>query len=163
MASVNKVILVGNLGQDPEVRRTQSGTSVASFSVATTERYTDKSGARQEKTEWHNVVLWSKLADLAGQYLKKGRSVYIEGKLQTSTWEDKNGGGKRYKTEIVGTQMQFLGGRDGAQGGQQGGGFNEPAQNSYPQDNFSAPQQQQPPMQNQAPGPVGGMDDELPF
>jgi single-strand DNA-binding protein len=105
--------------------------------------------------------MWDKLADLAGKYLKKGSSVYLEGKLQTSSWEDKNGGGKKYKTEIVANQMQFLGGRNDNQGSQ-GGGFGEPAQNSYSQDSYSAPQQQQP-QQSQAPEPVGGMDDELPF
>ena len=112
MASINKVILIGNLGRDPEVRRTQSGTSVASFSIATTEKFSDRSGNRQERTEWHNIVVWDKMAELAGKYLKKGSSVYLEGKLQTSSWEDKNGGGKKYKTEIIANQMQFLGGRN---------------------------------------------------
>ena len=156
MAAVNKVILVGNLGRDPEVRRTQSGTPVASFSVATTEKFNDRSGNRQERTEWHNIVMWDKLADLAGKYLKKGSSVYLEGKLQTSSWEDKNGGGKKYKTEIIANQMQFLGGRNDNQSSQSSG-YGESAPSSYPQDNYSAPQQ------NQTPDPIGGMDDELPF
>ncbi len=108
MAGVNKVILIGNLGKDPELRRTTNGTSVASFSLATTERYNDRSGARQERTEWHNIVAWGKLADLANQYLKKGRSAYIEGRITTSSWDDKDGN-KRYKTEITANQIQFLG------------------------------------------------------
>ena len=107
MASINKVILIGNLGKDPEVRKTQGGTSVASFSIATTEKRKDKAPV----TEWHNIVMWDKMAELAKSYLQKGSSVYIEGKLQTSSWEDKNGGGKKYKTEIIANQMQFLGGR----------------------------------------------------
>ena len=108
MAGVNKAILVGNLGRDPELRRTQSGSSVASFSLATTERWSDKSGERKDRTEWHNIVAWGKLADLANQYLKKGRSVYIEGRITNRSWDDKDGN-KRYKTEIVANQIQFLG------------------------------------------------------
>ena len=108
MAGVNKVILVGNLGRDPELRRTQSGSSVASFSLATTERWSDKSGERKDRTEWHNIVAWGKLADLANQYLKKGRSVYIEGRITNRSWDDQDGN-KRYKTEIVANQIQFLG------------------------------------------------------
>ncbi len=116
MASVNKVILIGRLGRDPELRKTTGGTNVASFSMATSEKFKNKSGEMQEKTEWHNIILWSKLAELAGKYLRKGREVYIEGKLQTSSWEDKNGGGKKYKTEVVATSMQFLGGKSDSQG-----------------------------------------------
>lgn len=108
MAGVNKVILIGNLGRDPELRRIQSGSSVVSFSLATTERWTDKSGERKDRTEWHNIVAWGKLADLANQYLKKGRSVYIEGRITTRSWDDKDGI-KKYKTEIVANQIQFLG------------------------------------------------------
>ncbi|MCB0326906.1 MAG: single-stranded DNA-binding protein [Bdellovibrionales bacterium] len=108
--SVNKVILVGNLGADPEMRYTQSGTPVATLSIATSERWTSKEGQKEEKTEWHRVVLWSRMAELASQYLSKGRQVYIEGKIQTRSWDDKDGQ-KRYTTEIVGTSMQFLGGR----------------------------------------------------
>ena len=142
MAAINKVIIIGNLGKNPEVRKTQGGTSVASFSVATTEKFSDRSGNKQEKTEWHNIVMWDKMAELAGKYLKKGSSVYLEGKLQTTSWEDKSGGGKKYKTEIVANQMQFLGGKSSSQ-------------QSTPQDlpsrdiNNDMPQQ-------------GGMDEELP-
>lgn len=104
--SLNKVMIIGCLGKDPELRMTTSGTQVANFSVATSERWTDKAGDKQEKTEWHRIVLWDKLAELAGKYLKKGVMVYIEGKLQTRSWEDK--GEKKYATEIVGTSMTFL-------------------------------------------------------
>jgi len=113
MASVNKVILIGNLGKDPELRYTPQRQAVATFPIATSERWTDKSGQRQERTEWHNIVLWNKQAELANQYLKKGRSVYIEGRLQTRSWDDRDGN-KRYRTEIVGNIMQFLGGGGGA-------------------------------------------------
>jgi single-strand DNA-binding protein len=112
--SVNKVILVGNLGRDPELRATPSGQSVCSFSVATTERFTDRSGQQREQTEWHNVVAWGRQADLCGQYLKKGRQVYVEGRLTTRQYEAKDGTGKRYRTEIVAQRVQFLGGRGAA-------------------------------------------------
>jgi single-strand DNA-binding protein len=107
--SVNKVILIGHLGADPEIRYTQGGSPVANLRLATNESWTNKNGQKEERTEWHRVVLWSKLAELAGQYLTKGRQVYIEGRLQTRSWDDKDGN-KRYSTEIVGTSMQFLGG-----------------------------------------------------
>lgn len=110
MASVNKAILIGNLGADPELRYTPSGTAVASFNIATTERFKDKNGENQERTEWHSIVCWGRLGELANEYLKKGRSVYIEGRIQTRNYEDKDGI-KRYKTEIVALQMQFLGSR----------------------------------------------------
>lgn len=114
MAGVNKVILIGNLGKDPELRRTPSGTAVCSFSLATTERYRGRDGERQEKTEWHNIVAWAKQAEAANQYLKKGRSAYIEGRISTNSWDDKDGN-KRYRTEIVANAIQFLGGsNDGA-------------------------------------------------
>jgi len=107
MNGVNKVILVGTLGKDPEVNKTPSGKIVASFSIATSEKWTDSNNQRKESTEWHNVVLWDKLADLAGQYLKKGSSVYLEGKIKTRSWNDKQGQ-KRYKTEIEGKVLNFL-------------------------------------------------------
>lgn len=106
--SVNKVILVGNLGKDPEVRYTPSGTAVASFSLATTERYKDKDGKAQEKTEWHNIIAWRQLAEICGKYLHKGKQVFIEGKIQTRSYDDRDGN-KRYVTEIVADQMQMLG------------------------------------------------------
>ncbi len=110
MGSLNKVMLIGNLGRDPEIRHTPSGTQVANFTLATTERFSDRSGNRQERTEWHRVVLFGKLAEIAGQYLGKGRQVYIEGRLQTREWEDKQGQ-RRWTTEIVGNNMVMLGGR----------------------------------------------------
>ncbi len=99
--SVNKVILIGNLGKDPEVKYTPSGTPVAKITLATNERYKDKSGEWQDRTEWHNLVLWQRLAEIAGEYLKKGSKVYIEGSLRTSSWDDKESGQKKYKTEVV--------------------------------------------------------------
>jgi len=111
MASVNKVILIGNLGKDPELKYTPSGAAVTNFSMATTDRWKDKDGNSQERTEWHNIVLWGRQAEIAKEYLSKGRSVYIEGRIQTRTYDDKDGN-KRYFTEIVGERMQFLGGRD---------------------------------------------------
>jgi single-strand DNA-binding protein len=108
MASVNKAILVGRLGKDPEIRSTPSGTSVAKFSIATDDRYTDKNGEKQERTEWHNITAWGKLAEICGQYLRKGKLVYIEGSIRTDSWDDKETGQKKYRTEIVANQMQML-------------------------------------------------------
>ena len=114
MASVNKVILIGNLGKDPEIRTTPQGTSLARFSVATTTNWKDSSGARQEQTEWHDVVAWEKLAQICGEYLHKGKMVYVEGSLQTRSWEDQNGQ-KRYKTEVKANNVVMLSPRvDGA-------------------------------------------------
>ena len=107
MAGVNKVIVVGRLGSDPEVKQISTDSSVANMSVATSESWNDKNGQRQEKTEWHRVVVWGKLAELCGKYLSKGRQVYVEGRLQTRSWEDQQGQ-KRYTTEIVATTVQFL-------------------------------------------------------
>ncbi|MDP6319769.1 MAG: single-stranded DNA-binding protein [SAR324 cluster bacterium] len=107
MANLNKVMLIGRLGQDPEIRYTQSGSSVANVTIATNDYWTDKQGGKQERTEWHSLVLWGKLADLAQSYLKKGSQVYVEGRLQTRDWEDQQGQ-KHYKTEVVVTTMQFL-------------------------------------------------------
>lgn len=110
MSSLNKVMLIGHLGKDPEVKYTTSGTAVCNFSLATSESFKDKSGEKQEKTEWHNIQMWSKLAEICGEYLKKGSSVYIEGRIQTRKWQDKEGN-DRYTTEIVGERMQMLGGK----------------------------------------------------
>jgi single-strand DNA-binding protein len=112
MASVNKAILVGNLGRDPEMRYMPNGEAVCNFSIATTENWKDKNGQKQEKTEWHNIVMYRRLAEIAGEYLKKGRPVYIEGRLQTRKWE--KDGVTRYTTEIIADQMQMLGSREGA-------------------------------------------------
>ncbi len=111
MSGVNKVILLGNLGKDPEVRNLESGAKVATFSLATNRSYKAQDGKRVEETEWHNIVLWGALADLAEKFLAKGRQVYIEGRIRTRQWDDKEGI-KRYTTEIVGENMTFVGGRD---------------------------------------------------
>jgi single-strand DNA-binding protein len=113
MASVNKVILVGNLGRDPETRYTTSGDAVTNIRVATTDTWKDKNGEKQEKTEWHTVVFFGRQAEIAGEYLKKGRQVYVEGRLQTRKWQDKEGQ-DRYTTEIVADRMQMLGSREGS-------------------------------------------------
>jgi single-strand DNA-binding protein len=136
MASVNKAIVVGNLGKDPEVRYTAGGQPVGNFTVATNDRWTDKSGQTQERTEWHRIVVWGKQAENCGQYLKKGRSVYVEGRIQTREWTNKEGQ-KQYTTEIVANQVQFLGARG------EGGG--------RPED-FGGP----PPAEFEAGGPGGG-------
>jgi len=134
--SVNKVILVGNLGKDPELRYTASGTAVCNFSLATTERYKDRDGNNQEKTEWHNIVVWRQLAEICGKYLTKGKQIYIEGKLQTRKWEDRDGN-TRYTTEIVADQMQMLGrvGDDNS-----GGSYQRREPRQEPAMNQSAPQ-----------------------
>lgn len=140
MASVNKAILIGNLGADPELRYTPAGAAVASFNIATTEKWKNKEGQPQEKTEWHRIVLWSRQAEIAKEYLHKGSSVYIEGRIQNRSYEDKDGI-KRYVTEIIGQRMQLLGGR--------GGGSSDAGSPSGPP----------PPPQ----GDTGDDDDDLPF
>lgn len=118
--SVNKVILIGNLGKDPEIKYTPSGTAVAKFSLATNERYKDKAGEWQDRTEWHNIVAWQRLAEIVGEYVKKGSKLYIEGRLQTSSWDDKESGQKKYRTEVIANDLVLLSGRgesDEAQGG----------------------------------------------
>jgi len=111
--SVNKVILVGNLGKDPEVRFTNTGSAVANFSIATSEVWNDREGKRQERTEWHNIVVWGKQGETCGQYLSKGRQVYVEGSIRTRSYDDKTTGAKRYVTEIIAQRIQFLGGGGG--------------------------------------------------
>ena len=123
MSGVNRAIIIGRLGADPEVRYTQGGTAVANFNVATSETWTDKSGQRQEKTEWHRIVVWGNLAEVCGQYLTKGREAYIEGKIETREWEDKNGQ-RRFTTEIKAQTVQFIGaGQQQGQAGQRQGGY----------------------------------------
>lgn len=116
MASVNKVILIGNLGADPELRYTPSGSAVVNFNIATTEKWKDKDGQPQERTEWHRIILWNRQAEIAKEYLRKGSSVYIEGRIQNRSYEDKDGV-KRFVTEIIGQRMQLLGGRGAASEG----------------------------------------------
>lgn len=122
--SVNKVILLGRLGQDPELKYTPGGSPVCNFSLATTESWTDKSGQKQEKTEWHRIVVWGKLAELCNQYLAKGRQAFLEGRLQTRSWDDKDGN-KRYTTEILASTVQFIGGATASN--------NQTVDNSYSQ------------------------------
>ncbi len=117
MASINKVILVGRLGKDPEVKATPSGSTVAKFSLATDERYTDRDGNKQERTEWHNIVAWGKLGEICGQYLRKGKLIYIEGKIRTESWEDKETKVKRYRTDIIADNMQMLDRKGDEEGG----------------------------------------------
>lgn len=165
MASVNKVILVGNLGRDPEVRYMPNGEAVCNFSIATTDSWKDKSGAKQERTEWHNIVMYRKLAEIAGEYLKKGSTTYIEGRLQTRKWQTKEGQ-DRYTTEIIADQMQMLGGRGQASDSNSGGYDGQQQdhqQSSAPQ---SRPQQSSAPAQNNSAQPSGGFDDfedDIPF
>jgi single-strand DNA-binding protein len=169
MASVNKVILVGNLGKDPETRYAPSGDAFCTITVATTDTWKDKnSGERKEATEWHRVVFNGRLAEIAGQYLKKGRPVYIEGSLRTRKWTD-NSGVERYTTEIRADQMQMLGSREGAgEGGGRGGDdYNQSAPQSAPAPRSRpAAAQSQPQSQPQsAPqgGGFGDFDDDIPF
>jgi single-strand DNA-binding protein len=147
MAGVNKVILIGNLGADPEVRTIESGAKVANFSIATTERYKDKSGNPVDKTEWHNIVMWRGLAEIAEKYLKKGSQVFIEGKLRTRSWDDQNGN-KRYTTEILSDNMTMLG------GAQPGGGQSQSSATVAPQQN----QVNEPKASS-----LDDIDDDLPF
>jgi single-strand DNA-binding protein len=118
---INRVILIGRLGKDPEIRSTPNGTTVAKFTLATDERFTDKSGEKQERTEWHNIVAWGKLAEICGQYLRKGKLIYIDGSIRYDTWDDKETGQKKYRTEIVAGTMKMLD-RKGDESGASGGG-----------------------------------------
>ena len=150
---LNKCDFIGRLGQDPEVRYMPNGNAVANFTVATSETWKDQQGQQQERTEWHNIVMYRRLAEVAGEYLKKGSKVYLEGKLQTSKWQDQTTGQDRYKTEINAMEMQMLDSRGNA-----GGGYDN---NAAP-----APRQQQAPQQaspQQQPAPVADFDDDIPF
>jgi len=119
---INKAILIGRLGKDPETRSTAGGQTVARFSIATDEKFTDRNGEKQERTEWHNIVAWGKLAEICGQYLRKGKLVYIDGSIRTDSWEDKETGQKKYKTEIVAQNMKMLEKRGEDEGGSYSGG-----------------------------------------
>jgi len=159
MASVNKVILVGNLGRDPEMRFMPNGEAVCNFSIATTDSWKDKSGQKQERTEWHNIVIYRKLAEIAGEYLKKGRPVYIEGRLQTRKWQTKEGQ-DRYTTEIIADQMQMLGGREG--GGASSSYDSMDEDQSRPQET-SRPAQPAPAQQPASGGDFDAFEDDIPF
>ncbi len=176
MAGLNKVMLIGNLGRDPEIRHTASGQQVANFSLATSESYNDRNGQRQTRTEWHKVVVWAKLAEICGQYLRKGSRIYIEGRLQTRQWEDQQSQ-KRSTTEVVATNMLMLGGRGEGAGDSQGGG-NYQQNSSYQQGGYQGgaqggPQSSPPPQAQPQGAPDSGFvpdssmdpgaDDDLPF
>jgi len=148
MSGVNKVILVGNLGADPIMRYTPNGTAVVNFSIATTDKFTSKSGERESRTEWHRVVAWSKLAEICNQYLKKGKQIYVEGRLQTRSWDDQSGT-KRYTTEVVVNNMVMLG---------RAGETADVASQDVPPDNYS--QGAAPESTSKA---ASGDDDDLPF
>lgn len=153
MASVNKAILVGNIGRDPEVRYSPDGAAICNITLATTSQWKDKaSGERREETEWHRVVFYNRLAEIAGEYLRKGRSVYVEGRIKTRKWQDKETGQDRYATEIIGEQMQMLGGRD------DDGGHREAPQRTAPP---RQPQQRPSPQQSAA--SLADMDSDIPF
>ncbi len=159
MKSVNKVILIGNLGKDPEVKYTQGGMPVAKFSLATNERFKDKEGNWQDRTEWHNIVAFQRLAEIVGEYLKKGGKVYIEGSLRTGSWEDKETKKKMYKTEIIANELVLLSGR-GEGGGGEHAGSSRGASASSGGNNFdqSAPEPEH--------APAGGSpitDEDIPF
>jgi single-strand DNA-binding protein len=147
MASVNKVILIGNLGRDPETRYSADGAAIANVSIATTRRYKDSAGQQQEETEWHRVVFFGRLAEIAGEYLRKGRPVYVEGRLRTRKWTDKEGV-EKYTTEIVAENMQMLGSREGMGGGE--------VEESAPARPAAKPAAK--PAQN-----IAEMDDDIPF
>jgi single-strand DNA-binding protein len=164
MASVNKVILIGNLGKDPEVRYAPSGSAIANITLATSRSWKDKtSGERQEETEWHRVVFFDRMAEVAGEYLKKGKSVYIEGRLKTRKWTDKEGV-EKYTTEVMADKMEMLGSREGGGMGDEGGGGGSSA----------APARREAPARSAAPAPAprapaksstgfDDMDDDIPF
>lgn len=146
MASLNKIFLIGRVGKDPEIRTFDNGNKLATFTLATSESYTDRNGQRQEQTEWHSIVLNGRLADVAAQFIRKGSNVYIEGKIRTRSWDDQNGQ-KHYQTEIVGLGLQLLDPKPQAQ--PQQGGFSQPTYSAQPQrpsaQHQAAPQPQTPP------------------
>lgn len=152
MASVNKVILIGNLGKDPETRYMSNGEAVTNITLATTDTWKDRNGEKQEKTEWHRVTFYRKLAEIAGEYLKKGRPVYVEGRLETRKWTDKSGA-DRYTTEIIANEMKMLGSRSGS------GSFDEPDSNESASPSSSSSK----PSAAKNNGGFDDMDDDIPF
>ena len=166
MASVNKVIIVGNLGKDPEVRYMPSGSAICSVTIATSRQWKDKtSGERQEETEWHRVTFFDRMAEIAGEYLKKGRPVYVEGRLKTRKYTDKDGV-EKYATEIIASDMQLLGGREGGGGGGGGGGAAGDDMGSPAPAPRSAPAARSAPAPKPAAKSSTGfddMDDDIPF
>ncbi len=165
MGNLNKVLLIGRLGQDPEKRITPTGASVVNVSLATTDYFKDKSGNRQERTEWHKIVLWNRQAEIVEQYCRKGSQLYVEGGLQTRDWQDKDGN-KRYTTEIIVRNLQLLDSKGQGQG--TGGGYQDNRQPNGQHDPYSSPPPSFSNQQDQAPGPgpVGSDDfieDDIPF
>src|SRR5947209_999326 len=156
--SLNKVMLIGNLGKDPEVKFTPGGTAVAKFSLATNERFKDKAGEWQDRTEWHNIVAWQRLAEIIGEYVKKGSKVYIEGRLQTSSWEDKQSGEKKYRTEIIASDLLLLGGR-----GEGGGGDYEGRASRGAAATPASSYDQRSPQGDEHGQPAEITDDDIPF
>jgi single-strand DNA-binding protein len=156
---VNKVILIGNLGADPEVRFTPGGQAVANFRIATSESWNDKQGQKQERTEWHRIVVWGKLGELCGEYLAKGRQCYVEGRLQTREWTDKEGK-KNYTTEVVANNVTFLGGRDGAGAGKSGGGATAGKATRGGAEDYGPPP---PGMEEGSGSSPNGAEDDIPF
>lgn len=171
MASVNKAILIGNLGKDPEVRYMPSGDAIANINIATTDSYKDREGVKQERTEWHRVAFFGKLAEIVGQYLKKGAPVYIEGRIQTRKWQDKTGQ-DRYTTEIIATDMKMLGSRNASGGGSSGSGSDtaypyspeeaEPQPRAAPR-SAAPPTARNPVPPSSPPAGAGDLDDDIPF
>jgi single-strand DNA-binding protein len=160
---VNKVILIGNLGQDPELRYTGSGTAVCNLRLATNESYKDSNGELVEKTEWHSVVAWARLAEICGEYLKKGSQVYFEGSLQTRQWEDRDGN-TRYTTEVKAREMMMLDNKGGGGGGyDSSGGFDQSRGSSSGGYSQARPQQQRQPQPAGGGNDPFGPDDDLPF
>jgi single-strand DNA-binding protein len=157
--SLNRVQLIGNLGKDPEIKYTPQGTPVAKITIATNERFKDKGGEWQDRTEWHNVVLWQRLAEIAGEYLKKGGKVYIEGRLQTRSWDDKQTGQKKYMTEIVASDLILLGGRGEAGGGDSAGSSRGASASAAGGNNFDQRVPEHEPAA--ASGPI--TDEDIPF
>jgi single-strand DNA-binding protein len=163
MASVNKVILIGNLGRDPETRYAPSGSAICNVRIATTRNWKDKaSGEKREETEWHSVVFYDRLAEIAGEYLKKGRSVYVEGRLKTRKWQDKEGQ-DRYTTEIIATEMVLLGSRDGGGASDDGGYSREPAASGAPSRGPARPGAGAAAPGAGKPPNFDDMDDDIPF
>ncbi len=160
---VNKVILVGNLGNDPEVRYANNGAAIANLSIATSESWKDKNtGEQQEKTEWHRVVMFNRLGEIAGEYLRKGSKIYIEGKLQTRKWQDQSGQ-DRYSTEIVASEMQMLDSRGDNMGQGGGGGYQSAPRQQSNQNQQSGGGQAPAPAPQSAPAPANDFDDDIPF
>ena len=162
MPSINKVILIGHLGSDPEKRFMPNGTATCRYSIATSETWKDKNGEKQERTEWHNIVMYRKLAEIAGEYLKKGRPVFIEGRLQTRKWQTKEGQ-DRYTTEIIAESMQMLGGRDSGGGSSSGSSNTSSQPASQGNDEFNQAPQRTTGATQAAATNFDDFEDDIPF